>query len=680
MNPPRRQTGVMRFLTEWWSQQHQVVLHDESPKLPPLHGEFQTQLCCVLNFCVCSGRGQVALFFHKNLASLLRPHFVRRQKVTPPGRSALDDALLVMRFSSSYSSSDAASYLLSLEDDAEPKPCPGDVWYHLSYMNLTTFHCTLLPLRLATEGQSGPGYNLVLPPDAAFQSSVEQFSADIDFDFRWQVHFFTVSRSEQLGQCSVLPEDMAAANVHVVPLAQIPSFYCWQGATAEAARRLEASRRPPRNPRRPAAGRQPPRPRQQRPRAEQPRASGHGPAAAPLEDEASQDASQDELVAEEAALWASASSSGEESEAELSDIAGMQEEEARLGGDAAAVAPDSSASSSSSHADEPAAAAAPEGEADADAHSVRTSDMSISSFDAGDAEESDGSQGSSDSSSSSSSQDGAGGAPRRAEVLPRREAVPELRLDIADRGSIRFNTVLGYFRAICTRHPNCTRQRTSEGSNHPSRTAQGRPLGFLAAWLLEDTHVNAKETHPSNAPSLQSRARICNLNAVWKSDSIKWREQLQISNSYAPWTARPGTRLAGVPKQDRVRDLIDLCCADVLGGHVKGREVPKLLRDVFVDVSQSHARKPKTRKCGMHPCLTTSSTWYSYRLDRMLVPHENFLLQGHSRARMLRGCPVMPIASFQSLAGEGFAVPCIAAVLATILEVIDFRGCGPTQQ
>ena len=209
MNPPRRQTGVMRFLTDWWSQQHQVVLHDESPKLPPLRGNFQTQLCCVLNFCVCSGRGQVALFFHKSLASLLRPNFVRRQKVTPPGRSALDDALLVLRFRSSYSSSDAASYLPSLEEDVEPKPCPADVWYHLSYMNLTTFHCTLLPLHLATEGQCGPGYNLVLPPDAAFQSSVEQFSADIDFDFRWQVHFFTVSRSEQLGQLLFLGQKVS---------------------------------------------------------------------------------------------------------------------------------------------------------------------------------------------------------------------------------------------------------------------------------------------------------------------------------------------------------------------------------------------------------------------------------------------------------------------------------------
>ena len=185
------------------------------------------------------------------------------------------------------------------------------------------------------------------------------------------------------------------------------------------------------------------------------------------------------------------------------------------------------------------------------------------------------------------------------------------------------------------------------------------------------------------SPLVPWQARVCNLNAVWKNDSIKWREQLQISGSYAPWTARPTIRLAGVPKQDRVRDLIDLCCADVLGGCVKGRQVrqvPALLRDVFVDVSQSHARKPKTRKSGMHPCLTTSSTWYSYRLDRMLVPHENFLLQGHSRARMLRGCPVTPIAGFQSLAGEGFAVPCIAAVLATILEVIDFRGCGHMQQ
>ena len=136
----------------------------------------------------------------------------------------------------------------------------------------------------------------------------------------------------------------------------------------------------------------------------------------------------------------------------------------------------------------------------ADEHSVRTSDMSISSFSNHEAESSS----SSSSSSNSSLLPGPGGVRARGPVV--RSGVPEIRLDIPGRGSVRHNTVLSFFRAVCCRHPNCNRQRTAEPSEHPSRSGQGRPLGFLVAWLLQDEHVSAKLRHAdSNAPSLQSR-------------------------------------------------------------------------------------------------------------------------------------------------------------------------------
>ena len=196
MNPPRRQSGVMKFLTDWWSQQHQVILHDESPQLPDTAANYKTKLCSVLNFCVCSGMGKIALQFRKNLSALLRPCFVRRKKITPPARSMLDEARLVLRFRSSYGS-DAAMYIQSLDDAAETKQCPADIWYHLSYLNLSTFQFTLLPLHLPARPQAaGPCYDLVVCPDASFQSSIQQFSADMDFDSRWQVDFFIISVSE----------------------------------------------------------------------------------------------------------------------------------------------------------------------------------------------------------------------------------------------------------------------------------------------------------------------------------------------------------------------------------------------------------------------------------------------------------------------------------------------------
>ena len=158
-------------------------------------------------------------------------------------------------------------------------------------------------------------------------------------------------------------------------------------------------------------------------------------------------------------------------------------------------------------------------------------------------------------------------------------------------------------------------------------------------------------------------------------DSDLWRKELQVSKAYRPWTSQAKVKLAGLPKQDRVRDLVDLVAADRLCKQdmqgSKSIDVKSIMQPVVVDVSQSHKRRVHTRR-DIHPCLTTSSSWYDYHLDRMVVPHENFLLQGHSHSHMLQGCPVLTSAEFRELAGEGFALPSVATVLAAVLYVKDF--------
>ena len=91
------------------------------------------------------------------------------------------------------------------------------------------------------------------------------------------------------------------------------------------------------------------------------------------------------------------------------------------------------------------------------------------------------------------------------------------------------------------------------------------------------------------------------------------------------------------------------------------------LREVMagqcLDVSQAYSnnRHNHTNKHGTHRALTTSSVVYSYDRDSVLVGRELLMIHGHSRTLSL---PVdMPQSHIAQLAGEGMALPCLAAVV-----------------
>ena len=167
--------------------------------------------------------------------------------------------------------------------------------------------------------------------------------------------------------------------------------------------------------------------------------------------------------------------------------------------------------------------------------------------------------------------------------------------------------------------------------------------------------------------------------AAWQVDSKRLRRQLQMTADAAFWSSVRGAKLKGVAKTDRTRDLIEITAATVAAAKgtkcITSHTLQEALKNTVLDVSQSHARQSYTNpSTGTHPCLTTSSAWYSYRLDRMIGPHENYLLQGHCRRSMMDGCPVLTGSEFKELAGEGFFLGSLATVLAPVLAIMDFRG------
>ena len=87
----------------------------------------------------------------------------------------------------------------------------------------------------------------------------------------------------------------------------------------------------------------------------------------------------------------------------------------------------------------------------------------------------------------------------------------------------------------------------------------------------------------------------------------------------------------------------------------------KLLEHVYCDVSQNPMFKNYTNKDGISGCLTTSTTLYSFGRDRLVLPCELAMFQGHRRG--FRFPPSRPSLQIRDLMGEGMNLPCLGTVV-----------------
>ena len=140
-----------------------------------------------------------------------------------------------------------------------------------------------------------------------------------------------------------------------------------------------------------------------------------------------------------------------------------------------------------------------------DRQSICTTDISISSF-SSDAVGEDAGESSEGTDDPDDGQDGLA-ALARVHRGERRPAVPEVRYTFPPHGEIRYNTVSRYFRAYCAKHKDCAKQRTAEASANKLRRGQGRPLGLLAAFLLQETHETKKLHQKAPVGSREQRER-----------------------------------------------------------------------------------------------------------------------------------------------------------------------------
>ncbi len=138
----------------------------------------------------------------------------------------------------------------------------------------------------------------------------------------------------------------------------------------------------------------------------------------------------------------------------------------------------------------------------------------------------------------------------------------------------------------------------------------------------------------------------------WLDKHAQVRAKLGVGPNYRPWS-RHSPKCSGVSPTNRAIDAIDLAWAS--------RPLSQRTLPFYVDVSQC----PSRGRWG--PGLRTSmqnTRWYSYELDRLLLPDE---------MAFLMGLPIeeLDLSEFTQTqlyerVGEAMFAPCVATVLMAV--------------
>jgi hypothetical protein len=275
-------------LEEAWKTQHSLLRHATAPELlNQKKDSFRPGLCHSAGMCVCKGSGEQAHFFEKKLMMLLKRHIMapRRKNKNDPkpskprARVLVDKAFLVLKLSvAAHTDADhdvpvngggaAASSWEQLAADCLQAAGHGPVfvdtvdrvdhlWLHISYINFSSFKSSVLELH----GQPSEDGCLVLKVahEPVFATMLESLSKHMDFKSRWSASWYSIKSGDR-----VLREDeMIPGVIEVLPIAsaELPSMTVWEGDSHEkhsrdqfdkrqreaAAKRAARSARGPRN-------------------------------------------------------------------------------------------------------------------------------------------------------------------------------------------------------------------------------------------------------------------------------------------------------------------------------------------------------------------------------------------------------------------------------------------------
>ena len=500
------------------------MLSDAECKKTNTNNAWKPSLCNVLNFCVCGGLGEQSFHFQQNLVQLLRP-FLRipggrkKQKTAEQGqnkdkskaelrrekktlaRKMAEDGFLVLHFqlhdgdvetmhlenpSSGSSSSTSALHIMHgwsalAEVIAPSKSCkPSEFFFYIGFVNYSSY--AFAGLELVRVANSGHSVQLGLPAKMRFKTSLQCWVDHVDFQLSWRMKACII-KSQNIPLSS---DDMVPSNISVEPFAEIPEMVVWHGAVNEESKRMamKLKKTPAKQSQRPGTGRgrgSGSSKKRKTDQAELEQAHPQGPQpevpehladiygddevlnfANPLQDEESE-SEEDQIndFNDDVEVNLGSDSDGESKAEEMKPGRGKR---SSAKGQRAGVQKEG-VRKESPPSEPPLPAPAGEPHLAGEAHPAGEPPPP---------------------------------EPPRSRVVTlvgRKKSGTEVKLDLGDVGAIHFYPKTCSFTAFCNcpRHEDCRKSRTGKPS--ASRPSQGRPLGYLTAWLQQSHDWASRYEH-----------------------------------------------------------------------------------------------------------------------------------------------------------------------------------------
>eukprot|EP00438_Fugacium_kawagutii_P036809 Skav204463 [mRNA] locus=scaffold3437:21493:25999:+ [translate_table: standard] len=480
-------SGLQERLIDDWEERHSLLSHEEVQAMPARPAILtEPSECSKLQWCVCGGDKSSldAYRFHQNLVKLMKPFVVaarakkgeKKPKPTPQ-RTLLEDGFLIIKLSPEDShgglgQDEQNSWMEAIQDivGQEQDSVCSPVWLHVCHVNFQSYEICVLELQDACDdaiSQLVGGRAMLKVPDKVNCCTLKEYALRMNLQISWIAQWYSIEETSAKLDLSRIKADQLIATPMSAP--NIPDFRAWKGSDREqvdiqqalqlAIRQQNQQRRD----RTPAAASS---------RGSLPKSHGAQPALtnnpdADLEDEECRQEEENEEEEEQDPLSEMIEWAHEAASAFLEDEAVSN----RVRPVNAAVAPtpkpkpNPNPASSSSKQPTP----------------------------------------------SDSQPDPAAEAASRKPADSRKKEVSESVLQLPGFGDLRFNPRSKLLVAHCSKHGlhTCKRSRTVVRPEKVTirNSGQGRPLGHLMAWLMEQSKHSTQKNHVASPVQLNFDAR-----------------------------------------------------------------------------------------------------------------------------------------------------------------------------
>ena len=150
--------------------------------------------------------------------------------------------------------------------------------------------------------------------------------------------------------------------------------------------------------------------------------------------------------------------------------------------------------------------------------------------------------------------------------------------------------------------------------------------------------------------------------SAWRVQSNTIRDKLGLASAAAPWTRMNGVHLRGVPRSERVTDLIDIAFA-LWRAENPSTPIPEIIKNRFLSVCQRVESLPRRNRASgvAFPSLPSNTCpIYSYERDTVLSGKAHMALSGwHADSAPAEH---FSDGDLRNLAGECFSVQAWAQV------------------